>query len=185
MNLDLGSTVVSSDGQDVGRVDRIFFDTDRMTVRQFVVHKGLLLTEDRIVARRDVDYIEPDHTVHLKLTANEVHQLQPFVQTEHFPVFAGDYHHAEQPIIFTRQGSAPVDAVVLTHRSEVYDVDGKHIGHIDEINYDANGRATSFVVDAGFLFVHDVEVPVSAVKSITHDRIELSISAEKAEQAAI
>lgn len=184
MNLDLGSHVKSSDGTDVGRVDRIFFDTDRMTVRQFVVHKGVLLTEDRIVDVAQVDHVDADHTVHLRLSADEVHNLQPFVHTEHFPVFGGDYHHADQPLIFTRQGSEPADAVVLSHRSEVYDVDGKHIGHIDEVNYDDAGHATSFVVDAGFFFVHDVKVPVSAVKSITHDRVELSISAEEAEQAA-
>lgn len=184
MNLDLGSHVKSSDGKDVGRVDRIFFDADRLTVRQFVVHKGMLLSEDRIVDRGHIDHIDSDHTVQLKLTADEVHNLQPYVVTEHRPVFVGDYYHAEQPVFFTREGSKPTDAVVLSHRSDVYDVDGKHIGHIDEIHYDGDGKASSIVVDAGFLFIHDVTVPISAVKSITHDRIELSISADEAEKAS-
>lgn len=183
MYLDLGSEVKSSDGKDVGRVDRIFFDTDRMTVRQFVIHKGVLLREDRIVDQHHIDHVDPDHTVQLNLTADEVHQLQPFVPTEHFPVYAGGYHHVDQPVIFTRQGSSPTDAVVLTHGSEVYDVNGKQIGHFDEIQYDKDGNVTCFVADAGFFFTHNVKIRPELIKSITHDRIELNISAEEAEKA--
>ena len=185
MNLDIGSNVLSSDGHRVGKVDRIIFESDSMSVREFVVHKGMLfLSRDRFVDRELVDHIGDEHTVHLSVTAEEAKDLPEFFFEQHTPIIAGDSHHAEQVHIQTIPGSVPRDAVVLSHRSEVYDSEDKHIGHLDEVVYEQDGVATAFIVDAGRIFTHDVRVPVSAIHSITHDRIRLNITAEEAEEAA-
>lgn len=184
MHLDIGSNVVTSDGQEVGKVDRIVFEPDSMRMREFVIHKGLFFTTDHIVHRELVDHIDDDHVVHLRLAADETDQLPPFVGEQHFPIFAGSGFTAESATIRTTPGSAPRDAVILSHRSEVYDSEGKHIGHLDEVVYEQDGVATAFIVDAGFLFTYDLRVPLTAIHSITHDRIELAIPAEEAEQAS-
>ena len=108
---------------------------------------------------------------------------RPFVKEQHFAIYGGSSLYIEQPTIVTKLGSAPRDAVVLSHRSKVYDSVGKHIGHLDEVVYERDGSATAFIVDAGFLFTHDVRVPLEAVRRVSHDRIELSITSDEAEMA--
>jgi uncharacterized protein YrrD len=184
MQLDLGSHVKTRDGTDVGWVNRIIFEPESMTVREFVVHEGVVFTHDRIVGRGLVDHIDSDNVVHLRLSAEEAAELPAFIAEQHQAVFAGDLHHAQRPMVLITPGSVPRDAVVLSHRSEVYDRAGKHIGNLDEIVYRPDGVATAFIVDAGFLFTHDLRVPVLAIKSITHDRIELSIEASEATEAS-
>lgn len=184
MDLDLGSHVKSSDGKEVGRVDRIIYQPDTMKVREFVVHKGFFLRNDRIVSIHHVDRIDDDHTVHLKLPAEKTRDLPAFVVGEHVPVYSGDLGVVSQPnYIVARQSSVPTDAVVLTHGSDVYDSDGKHIGHLDEVRYDEDGCAREFVVDSGVVFTHDVRVPMTEVSRVTHDRIDLGLAARECQRA--
>ncbi|MEZ4521546.1 MAG: PRC-barrel domain-containing protein [Thermomicrobiales bacterium] len=183
MQLDLGSHVKTSDGEDIGTVSRIIFDTDKLMVREFVVHEGVLLTHDRIVHRELVDRIDDDHVVYLKMTASDADDLPAFVAEQHMPIYISDLHYVDTPKIVTTPGSVPRDAVVLSHGSEVYDSADKHIGHLDEIVYDDEGVSSAFIVDSGFFFTHDVVVPVEAIKSIAHGRIDLKITADEAEAA--
>lgn len=184
MRLDLGSHVKTSDGEDIGTVSRIIFESDPMKVREFVVHEGILVTHDRIVHRDQIDHVDGDHVVHLRISASEARDLPPFIAEQHMAVYSGGTHHIDTPSVITTSGSVPRDAVVLSHRSEVYDSAGKHIGHLDEIVYDADGVSTSFIVDAGLIFTHDVVVPCAAIASVTHNRIELTITSEEAEESA-
>lgn len=184
MQLDLGSHVRTSDGKDAGKVDRIIFETDTMMVREFVVHKGILFGTDRIVDREQIDHIGDEHEVYLKLTAEQAADLPAFIHDQHFPAMTGDYLDPGVVVLTSFEGSVPRDAVVLSHRSEVYDSEDKHIGHLDEIVYGHDGRSTAFIVDSGFIFTHDVTVPIAAVKSITHNRIDLSITADEADEAS-
>ena len=183
MNLDIGSNVLTSDGKSVGKVDRIIYQSDTKVMREFVVHKGPFFATDRIVHRELVDEIDDDHVVRLRITADEADELPPFVKEQHFAIYGGSSLYIEQPTIMTKLGSAPRDAVVLSHRSKVYDSVGKQIGHLDEVVYEADGVATAFVVDAGFIFTHDVRVPLEAVRRVSHDRIELNLTSDEAEMA--
>ncbi len=184
MRLDMGSQVRTSDGKDAGKIKRIIFDGDTMTVRQFVAHEGIIFSEERMI---DVEYIErvdDDHTVHLNISEDKVDDLTPFVHAEVMPLVTGDaWVTAEVHDVVRHPGSVPFDLLVLTHGTDVYDSNDKHIGNLDEVVYTDEGQASSFIVDAGRIFTHDVNVPVTAVKSMTHERIELNITAEAAEAA--
>lgn len=185
MQLDMGSHVRTSDDKDAGKVKRIIFDGDSMTVRQFVVHEGILFAEERMVEIRHVDRVDEDHTVHLKLNEQQVDELPPYAHEQVLPVAIGDpYTRAEVHDVVVQHGSVPWDLLILSHGTDVHDVNGKQIGHLDEIVYENDGHASCFIVDSGFIFTHDVKVPVTAVKSMTHDRIELNITAEEAEAAS-
>lgn len=172
------------DGQEIGKVDRIVYEVETMAVREFVVHKGLFFGTDRIVQRALIDHIDDEHVVHLRIASDAVDELPPFLPERHVAVFVSGGLRIEEPMVLTTPGSAPRDAVVLSHRSEVYDSAGKHIGHLDEIVYGQDGIASAFIVDAGRIFTHDVYVPISAVHSVTHDRIDLEITAEEAEASS-
>ncbi|HUY98782.1 MAG TPA: PRC-barrel domain-containing protein [Thermomicrobiaceae bacterium] len=82
MDLELGKTVVSSDGEKVGRVDRLVFDANTKELRQFIVHQGTFLTSDRIVDRPMIDHVDDDGTVHLNAPAAVVEQQPEFVVAE-------------------------------------------------------------------------------------------------------
>lgn len=183
MNLDIGSPVQASDGEQIGKVDRIVYEVETMKMREFVVHQGPFFATDRIVQRSLIDHIDDEHVVHLRITSDEADDLPPFIPAQHVAVFTSGGLAVQEPMILTTPGSEPRDAVVLSHRSGVYDNQGKHIGHLDEVVYGEDGAATAFVINAGRIFTHDLRVPISAIHSITHDRIELEITADEAEAA--
>lgn len=185
MLLDMGSQVRTSDGKDAGKVKRIIFDGRTMRVNEFVVHEGILFSEERMVHIEQVDHVDDDHTVHLKISDAQIGDLTPYVHADVRPVMTGDTLYGGQVQDRTFQtGTVPWDKLVLSHGTEVYDKDDKHIGHLDEIVYEEAGHASCFIVEAGHIFTHDVKVPVQAVTSVTHSRISLNITSDEAEKAS-
>jgi uncharacterized protein YrrD len=183
MQLDMGSQVRTSDGKDAGKVKRIIFDGDSMSVRQFVVHEGIIFSEERMVDIGLVDHVDNDHTVHLNISEEQVDDLTPYVHAEVMPVKTGDFYTmSEVHDEVVHPGSVPWDLLVLTHGTEVYDKNDKHIGHLDEVVYEEGGHASNFIVEAGHIFTHDVKVPITAVTSVTHGRVTLNITSDEAER---
>ncbi|HLT21539.1 MAG TPA: PRC-barrel domain-containing protein [Thermomicrobiales bacterium] len=182
MQLDIGSRVKTSDGQTAGKVKRIIFDPERKTVREFVMQTGGLLPSERIVDRQLIEEIEDD-TVTIRTPASEIEDLPAFVHAVHMPIFYSDLAQASELGVIRRPGSVPRDAVVLTRGSQVYDRDGEHVGRIDEVKFDADGRVTAFVVETGIIFDRDIVIPIEAVESVTGDRIKLNTLAAKLEPA--
>ncbi len=185
MQIDMGSHVRTNEGKDAGKIKRIVFDGDSMTVRQIIVDEGIFFAEERMVDIEYIDHIDDDHTVHLNINEAQVTDLTPFVHEQITTILTGDYYQAAgvQDVVI-HPGSVPWDVLVLTHGTDVYDNVDKHIGHLDEIVYEDDGHASCFIVDSGFIFTHDVKVPITAVKSMSNDRIVLNISADEAEEAS-
>ena len=69
MHIELGRPVMSRDGERIGTVDQLVLDPDTREVRAIIVHRGLLLTEDRLVDRAAIDTVALDGTVWLALDA--------------------------------------------------------------------------------------------------------------------
>lgn len=82
MYFELGRPVMTRDGKRVGTVDQLVLDSETREVRAIIVHRGFLLTEDRIVDRAWVEAVAPDGTVWLSLSADEVEELPQFVEAE-------------------------------------------------------------------------------------------------------
>jgi sporulation protein YlmC with PRC-barrel domain len=82
MHIELGRPVMSRDGKRIGTVDQLVLDPDTREVRAIIVHRGLLLTEDRLVDRAAIDTVAPDGTVWLALDAEQAHELPLFVEEE-------------------------------------------------------------------------------------------------------
>lgn len=81
MQINLGTTVMTADGQDIGKIDRLVVDprTDRM--QEFVVRKGFFVPHDIIVPIGEVDEAASnadDGKVHLRMTADAVQKLPAF-----------------------------------------------------------------------------------------------------------
>src|SRR5206468_11610224 len=76
----------------------------------------------------------------------------------------------------------PEDSVLIDKGVEVIGSDGKKVGHIDELIVDDERRVTAFVVKSGWLFKHDVRIPLSAIADRAHDHVRLNVTAEEAER---
>ncbi|MFM8593563.1 MAG: PRC-barrel domain-containing protein, partial [Chloroflexota bacterium] len=73
--------------------------------------------------------------------------------------------------------------VTLRKGTDVIASDYNKVGTVDEIVSSHDGVISTIVARAGFLFSHDIAVPMSAVKSFGTDKIRLSISKDDAEKA--
>ncbi|MFT3894373.1 MAG: PRC-barrel domain-containing protein [Anaerolineales bacterium] len=87
MQLKEGTRVVTSDGKEVGKVNRFVIDplTDKVT--HIVVQKGGLFAEDKVVPLDKVNLAD-EHDIVLKAGINDFNDFPPFEET-HFVQAAG------------------------------------------------------------------------------------------------
>ncbi|HET8522783.1 MAG TPA: PRC-barrel domain-containing protein [Thermomicrobiales bacterium] len=78
----------------------------------------------------------------------------------------------------------PVQDIMISDGTDVVGSDGKKVGAVDEVLFAPNGDLEGFVVKAGFLFKHDVRVPMDWVADTGHDKIRLKITSDEAEHQA-
>lgn len=86
MRIELGAGVRTLDGKTAGKVSQMDVDPSKQTLDSFVVHTGLL-GEDLIVPVDDIARVDPDDTIHLKITTEQLRALPqlfvaPFVRDE-------------------------------------------------------------------------------------------------------
>jgi sporulation protein YlmC with PRC-barrel domain len=79
MNIDLGMDVFGSDGEKVGTVERIVVDPNTKQIHQFIVHRGFLSHDDKLV---EISMISSQDTdgLRLDLTADQVNELPGYVE---------------------------------------------------------------------------------------------------------
>jgi uncharacterized protein YrrD len=194
----LGATVKSADGQEVGKVDRLIVDPYTLAIRAMVVRKGLILphaVEIPLVAIQE----SSGNQVRLRYTADQVSQLPEFVEA----------HYAAPPTGFVPPAAYTRDSLLwplgvsllppppprrnetavrwygnnaeIGEGSEVVARDGTKIGEVHAVLLDpATRRPTSFVVRRGFLFSHEVELPVDAVRDVGEGVVYVDLDSAEA-----
>ncbi len=208
--LDVGKHVKSSDGKDVGRVDKLVMNPDTLMLHSFVIKGGHLFGHDVIAPLFTVDSVEEDGLVHLNIDAESARQLQPFVREQYYVTPPEDFHvvggggfmvkegnpymlgppeggdrpvPAAVPNHLIHNSSISADMVMLTAGTDVYGSGGDKIGTVDEIIYTDDGHATAFIVKAGHLFHHDVRIPIAWVRLLTSREIHLRVTEEECEKS--
>ena len=88
MRVELGAHVLTSDGKDVGKIEKLVVDPESGAVRLVVLHKGLLLARD-VEIRVEELQADPDGRVRLSYTAEQVDRLPEFVESEYTAPTAG------------------------------------------------------------------------------------------------
>jgi uncharacterized protein YrrD len=89
MRLELGKDVIASDGEKLGKVDRLVLNSDTNDLIKFVVHKGMFWSDDRIIDLELVSTIDSDGHVHLRVSSDEGEKMPAFVE-ETFRVASED-----------------------------------------------------------------------------------------------
>ena len=93
MRINLGTKVVTSDGKDVGKIDRLVVDPRSDRMQEFVVRKGFFVEHDVIIPIGEVeDHVgNDDEAIHLRMTADQVKQLPEFVESSYMAAPDGMY----------------------------------------------------------------------------------------------
>jgi sporulation protein YlmC with PRC-barrel domain len=94
MRINLGTKVMTADGKDVGKIDRLVVDPRSERMQEFVVRKGFFTEHDIIIPIGEVEDRagnDDDDTVHLRMTADQVKQLPDFVEHSYMAAPDGMY----------------------------------------------------------------------------------------------
>jgi uncharacterized protein YrrD len=206
MKINIGANVECR-GERVGTVKRLILDPTSFDLRQIVVGRGGLLTAREVLVPVERIYGAKDEVVTLDMSATELEALPDFEETVYVsldrldrdaslqvplstiePALTSFYFipHAPLPeeaptvagetVKHTEPGTCEINAGM-----EVYA--GEHkVGEISEVIVDSSDkRATGFVIERGWLFTHNVEIPADWVGTIEGRRIVLNRTKEQIE----
>lgn len=146
-NIRLGAPVTLQDGTEVGRVDRLVVAPDSEDLLELVVHKGILLRDDRIVDETLIEQVDADGRVVLRIDPDEVHDLPPYLAKAY--VVAPTYAVARDPY-----GSAigPMSDGGVLHRAHAPMHEGRHVNssaYVDWVMSAAAVEVRSDLPDVG------------------------------------
>jgi uncharacterized protein YrrD len=82
MRVELGARVRTTDGKDVGTIDRLIVDPSNNEIKAVVIHKGMILPRDVEVPLSAIER-GPDGSVQLPYTADQVDQLPEFFESNY------------------------------------------------------------------------------------------------------
>jgi uncharacterized protein YrrD len=206
VHIALGQTVLSTDGQKIGCIDRVVLNHVDNHVEQFIVHRGILLDDDKIVDRGMIDRVDGDR-VYLEIDAAAAQQLPRFefsfmageMESGYPDVISGPY---QSMILFS---SPPVGQTYLDHGSlfrldplegtpdnpegsyreggvligkgaEVFGSDDHRIGHVHEVDYGDDGALVSVVVQTGLVRHHNLTIEAKTIARISDEVIILNVA---------
>lgn len=202
MRIKSDAKVLTADGEDVGRVDRVVIDPGTRDISHLIIRQGWLFTEDKVL-KYDLIDSAGENDVRLKLSRHELDldPLPPYQETYFVPGrnaeagFAAPLYYyplgvnpgpVTQPDVYldptfvaSSKSNIPDEAVALKKGAHVVSADDEHVGDVDQIvtNRDT-GRATHFVIESGILNKEHRYIPYHWVSQVTEDEVRLAVSAD-------
>lgn len=201
MKIDIGATVRTQEGDEIGRVERVILDPTTRDVNALVVHRGLILTRDVVVPLSLVQRADRGE-VQLRIGRDRLRDLPDFVDRHYvarptegsippsyapgsvlfplhppyrIPGVPGPFESPEQ-----EREAAPLE-LDISEGMEVRTVDGP-IGVVDEVRTDAlSDRVTEIAVKKGAGLSKDVVIPIEFVSEIAADHVKLSLTTQLVE----
>lgn len=83
MNIQLGKTVISKDGERIGTVDRVVVDPETRDLVEIVVHQGIFFAHDLIVEKQFIAGVDASGLLLLTIDAARAGELPRFFETEY------------------------------------------------------------------------------------------------------
>lgn len=208
MKIKMGEKVLSQNGRDVGRIERVVMDPKSDEITHVVIEKGVLFKEDRI-APVSMLGASTDKGLTLLVDEKEINELPEF-KTEHFILYSGlDEALEEQegyasplimypsarlmqagmpqipypPIGRRTDENIPENTVAVQDGAEVIGLDGNKVGSVEQVFMDPQlDRVTYFLISKGLLFKEHKLIPVDWVQEITEGRIRLGVDTRVIQQ---
>lgn len=209
----IGADVRTSDGDSIGEVEHLIFDSATRRLAAVVADKGIFDSGVMV----DIEYIAEmtEEAVTLKLTSEQAKALPGFV-TQNFVQFGdatvggvpvqgsgntwthvgpsgsqvpstGATSMYAQPVVgeyATRTvGPMTESEIAISNDTHVETLDEKNIGNVDDILFDDEGNITGLIIEQGLVFHHDVHIPAEWIAGVTHKRVRLSVTKAQVEQS--
>lgn len=202
MQLKRDAKVVTMDGDDVGRVDRVVIDPGTRDISHLIIRQGWLFKEDKVLK---YDLIDSATETEVRLRASrhdlELDPLPPYQETYFVPARNADSGFAAplyyyplgvnpgpvgQPDVYldptfvaSEKSNIPAESVALKEGARVVSADDEHVGDVDQIITNSDtGRATHFVVESGLLNKEHRYIPYHWVTLVTENEVRLAVSAD-------
>ena len=194
--------VYSSDGNDVGHIDRVVLNPKTKEVTHVVVRKGILFTEDKLVPISLIASATQNR-VTLRPNAGDLNALPLYEETHYIPLDESEanavayppdmamplYWYA--PLGGTWSGyipqpayraeteqNIPDDTVAIKEGATVFSSDDKNVGSIERVFTDSmTDRATYLVISHGAIVKEKKSIPMSWVRAVTEDEVHLNVGA--------
>jgi len=212
MNVEFGRDVYSNDNHKVGEVAGVVVDSTTFKVTRLVIdgHRGgdrlidiqrvttdangkISLDVDKAGADALPQYVRQQHVTPnrvadgpLIMPASGVGGPVIYDNPDTGAAFQGKDWVDPAPIDTFRleiESNILESEVMLLKGTDVIASDYNKVGTMDEITSSHEGVISSLIARAGFLFSHDIEIPMSAVKSFGTGKVRLSITKDQAEAA--
>ena len=213
MDIQLDAPVVSADGADLGKIDKVIFDPQTNETKSIVVRKGTILARDVAIPTEHVR-VAAATRVELDMTKAQVEALPDFVEADYswppdtwvapygwpagavlWPVpYPGDVPVA-YPAMYP--AAAPTDEeverirqrdmenAIVGHGADVVAMDGEKVGNVRNVLVDPTTHKPSrVIVQRGIVFTEDVELPGDWVSSVDDHKVVLNVDKVTVEQLA-
>lgn len=198
-----GTKVFTSDGKDVGHIDKLVMNPQTKELTHIVVRKGFLLTEDKILPLNLIASAN-DEEVLLREAAGNLDDLPPFEEIHYLDldkVERGETDYAGTEVLYwlpplsglgypsfypypppyatstpTTKQNIPENSIVLEEGTEVYSGNSELLGHVERLLTDSSsGRTTHFVLAAGLMPTGKRLVPMNWVKHMSEGKLYMSV----------
>ncbi len=203
-----GTSVFTSDGDEVGKINRFVLDPNTNEVTYIVVQKGWLFAEDKVVPFDKVRSVSEDELI---LSEDlDYDKLPPFEETHYIEVNDRDLDREQEegypaspvgPAYFwyppygylgdsayglaygwpygVKERNIPADSVPLQEGTDVVSADGEHVGDVEELFVDDESHmVTHFLVSQGTFFKDRKLVPANWIRSVSEDQVRLNVASE-------
>jgi uncharacterized protein YrrD len=212
MDIQLDAPVVSREGADLGKIDKVIFDPQTSATKSIVVRKGTILTRDVAIPTERIRVAAPTR-VELDMSKDEVEALRDFVESDYsrpptnwvapygWPVggvmwptaYVGAEPIGFMPPVAPRVPEEVLEAerkealenAVVGHGADVLAVGGEKVGRVENVLIDpASHKPSRVILKRGLLVTEDVELPGDWVQSVDDERVTLNVDKVTVEQLA-
>ena len=205
MDIQLDAPVVSRDGADLGKIEKVIFDPQSGQTKSIVVRKGMILARDVAIPTEHIRVAAPTR-VELDMSKQEIDALPDFVEADYswppqnwvapyaWPAGAVLWpmaHPATTPVSgpagedLERARQRDMQNAIIGHGAEVVAIDGEKVGSVENMMVDpATHKPSRVILRRGVLFKEDVELPGDWVSSVDDEKVVLNVDKVTVEQLA-
>jgi len=212
MDIQLDAPVVSREGADLGKIDKVIFDPQSGETKSIVVRKGVILARDVAVPIEHIR-VAAATRIELDMSKDDVEALPDFIEASYaWPTqnWVAPYGWPEGGVMWPAAyvGAEPIgfmpnvppqvseeaaeaarqedlENAVVGHGAEVLAMGGEKVGSVHNVMVDpATHKPSRVIVKRGLLFTEDVELPGDWVASVDDDRVVLNVDKVTVEQLA-
>jgi uncharacterized protein YrrD len=202
MKLKEDAKIVTANGEEIGRLERVVIDPGSQRVTHIVIRKGTLFTEDKVVPIDMIDTADEEE-VRLRDEAVDPELLPSYEVEEYIPLEAepgsassswgyvptfywypplgqapplGHPGYGIPPYAVETERNVPDYTVSLKEGADVISADGEKVGDVSQVMVDPDSeKVTHFLISEGMFFKDKKLIPVHWVAEVAEDEVHLAV----------